>query len=195
MVRLKYLQSISSPRLKYIAGLLVGNILGSDWKIVTDKRDIGDDPVINYSSETISGSLRINPYELLYENGIKPVELSVSEWKGLPVFFMTDMDADIPFDIFSASFYLVTRYEEYLGFQPDVHGRFQASSSIAYKHGFLGIPVVDLWVKELASELTLKYPGLDFRNDGYKALLTIDSDQPFAYLGKSLVRSIGGLLT
>lgn len=192
--QIKIFAKYNSPRLKYIAGLLVGNILGSDWNIVTDKRDIGDDPVINYSSEIISGSLNINPYKLLYEEGINPIELSVSEWKGLPVFFMTDRNADIPFDIFSASFYLVTRYEEYLDFQPDMHGRFQASSSISYKHGFLGIPVVDLWVKELASELTLKYPGLVYTNDGYKALLTIDSDQPFAYLGKNLARSIGGLL-
>ena len=48
----------------------------------------------------------------------------ISQWKGLPVFFQTTSDSDIPFDVFAASFFLVSRYEEYLEFQPDAHGRF-----------------------------------------------------------------------
>ena len=192
--QIKIFAQSATPRLHYIAGLIFGNILGSDWKIITDKRDTGDDPVINYSSEAISGSLRMKPHPLLYEDCIKPVGLTAGEWKGIPAFFMTDQDADIPFDIFAASFYLVSRYEEYVTFKPDKHGRFPATSSFAFRNGFLRIPVVDLWAKELAKMLTLNYPGPAFRNDGYNALLTIDSDQPFAYLGRNLIRTAGGLI-
>ena len=40
------------------------------------------------------------------------------------------------FDVFSASFYLVSRYEEYLPYVKDMYERFQAENSLAYKHNF-----------------------------------------------------------
>ncbi len=184
----------SSPRLNYIAGILIGDILGLHWEVITDRRKLGKHPVINYSSEKIAGSLRIDPAPLLFESGIKQVEINVSTWKNLPVFFQSPPDSDFHFDIFAAAFYLVSRYEEYLDFKPDEYGRFSASSSLAYKKGFLGIPVVDLWAKELARALITKYPVVTFRRNEFKTLLTIDTDEPFAYLGKNIIRSFGGLL-
>lgn len=192
--QIKIFAQSATPRLSYIAALIFENILGSEWKIITDKRDAGEDPVINYSSETITGSLRMKPHPLISASGIRDVGITAGEWKGIPAFFMTDQDADIPFDIFAASFFIVSRYEEYLPFKPDRHGRFPASASFAFKNGFLRIPVVDLWAKELAKMLALYYPGLTFRNERYDALLTVDADQPFAYLGKNLIRTAGGLV-
>ncbi len=183
-----------APRLKYIAGIILGDILGLSWEIITDKRKFGKHPVINYSSENLPGSFKICPDSLLFETGVFAKEIVVNEWKGLPVFFPTSSDSDLPFDIFAASFFLITRYEEYLEFQPDEYGRFRASSSLAYKNGFLGIPIVDLWIKELSKVFLKKFQMLAFKRNEYNALLTIDTDQPFAYLGKSLFRSIGGLI-
>jgi hypothetical protein len=42
--------------------------------------------------------------------------------------------------------------------------------------------------------LVRKFQNLAFKRNEYKALITIDTDQPFAYTGKGLIRSIGGLL-
>ncbi|HUX59104.1 MAG TPA: polysaccharide deacetylase family protein [Bacteroidales bacterium] len=181
------------PRLQYIAGLVLGDILGLSWEVITDKRKLGKYTIINYSEEDIPGSFKINPNSLLFEKGIQPQEILVDEWEGLPIFFSSSPDSDIPFDVFAASFFLVSRYEEYLEFQPDQFGRFQASSSVAFKNGFLEMPIVDLWVKELARALLNKFHYLAFKRNQYRALLTVDIDQPFAYLGKSLIRSIGGL--
>ena len=181
------------PRLRYIAGIILGDILGLSWEVITDKRKLGKNPVINYSSENLTGSFKISPDSLLFETGITGREIIVNEWKGLPVFFPTSSDSDLPFDIFAASFFLVSRYEEYLEFQPDEYRRFQASSSIAFKNGFLGIPIIDLWAKEMSKFFLKRFQTLAFKRNEYKALLTIDTDQPFAYLGKSLFRSIGGL--
>ena len=58
---------------------------------------------------------------------------------------------------------------------------------------FLECPVVDLWARELAKALLKKFQTLTFRRNEFSALLTIDTDQPFAYLGKNLLSSIGGL--
>jgi hypothetical protein len=182
-----------SPRLRYIAGILLGDILGLQWEVITDKRKLGKHPVINYSHNNLSGSFKINPESILFEKGILSKQIIISDWKGLPVFFQTKPDSDIPFDVFAASFFLVTRYEEYLEFKPDEYGRFPSSASLAFKNGFLGKPVIDLWAKELAKAFLKRFPALVFRRNEYKALLTIDTDQPFAYQGKNIFRSIGGL--
>ena len=59
------------PRLRYIAGIILGDILGLPWDIVTDKRKLGKHPVINYSDENISGCFKISPDALLFETGIR----------------------------------------------------------------------------------------------------------------------------
>lgn len=183
----------NSPRLEYVAGIILEDILGLSWEIIYDKRRLGNHPVINYSSDNIKNSFKVSPDSLLFEKGIRLREITVNQWKGLPVFFQTSSDSDLPFDIFAASFFLISRYEEYLEFQPDEFGRFPASSSIAFKNGFLGIPVVDLWAKEMAKTFIKRFQTLAFKRNEYSSLLTIDVDQPFAYLGKGLMRSIGGL--
>lgn len=191
---IKIYSESGSPRLSYIAGIVLGNILGLQWEIVTDRRKIGKHPVINYSAHNIKGSVKISPDKLIFEAGTVPREITIREWKGYPVFFQTCQDSDIPFDLFAASFYLISRYEEYLEHDPDEHGRYPASASVAYRNSFLHWPVIDLWTREFARIIVKKYPTVVFRRNEYKALLTIDSDQPFAYLGKGIIRSVGGLL-
>jgi hypothetical protein len=193
-LQVKIFTRANLPRLNYIAGILLGDILGLHWEIVTDRRKFGNHPVINYSEEVIKGSFKIIPDPLLFETGLSRREITISTWNNLPVFFQTADGADMPFDILAASFYMVSRYEEYLDHQPDEFGRFRASSSLAFKNGFLSIPVIDLWTKEFARSLLRKFPSLAFRRNEFRALLTVDSDQPFAYLGKNLFTSVGGLI-
>jgi hypothetical protein len=191
--KVKIYARTDSPRLGFVAGIILGSILGLPWEIVTDRRKVGKCPLINYSEENIKGSFRIKPDTLLFESGVSRKEITVTVWNNLPVFFGTDDGSDIPFDIFAASFYMVSRYEEHLDHQPDEHGRFRAASSLAFRYGFLDKPVVDLWAREFSRALLKKYPTIAFRRNEFKALLTIDSDQPFAYLGKNLLTSMGGL--
>lgn len=188
----KIFSSQDSTRLRYIAGIILGDILGLPWEVITDKRKLGKHPVINYSREKVSNSFKIAPDTILFEKGFCLKKTDTGEWKGLPVFFQSDSDSDLPFDIFAASFFLVTRYEEYAEFVPDKYGRFPAAASLAFRSGFLEKPVIDMWAKELAKALLKRFPTLVFRRNEYRALLTIDTDQPFAYLGKNIFRSIGG---
>jgi len=189
----KIFTSRDVPRLRYIADIIFGDILGLSWEIVTDKRKLGKNPVINYSGDEINGSFKIIPDSLLFEAGVRNPDLKVTEWKGLPVFFQAPEGSDLPFDIFAASFFLVSRYEEYLEFEPDEYGRFRASSSFAFRNGFLARPVIDLWTKEFARTMVMKLRNLAFRRNEYRSVLTIDIDQPFEFLGKDMFRSIGGL--
>lgn len=182
------------PRLNYVVDLILNEILGLSWEIITDRRKLGKSCVINYTGKIIPGSLKVSPSGLLFEKGIRIQEINMTEWKSLPVFFQTTDDSDLPFDIFAATFYLVTRYEEYLEFQPDRHGRFCAGQSLAFKNGFLGLPVINLWAKELAKLLVRKYQNLSFKANEFKALTTIDIDEPFACRGRNLIGNISGFL-
>jgi Family of unknown function (DUF7033) len=190
----KIFSSQNSPRLRFIADLIMNEVLGLSWEIITDKRKLGKFPVINYSDENVAGSFRISRVNLLFDKGISKQKIVVSDWNGLPVFFQSSEVSDMPFDIFAASFYMVSRYEEYLEFEPDEFGRFRSSDSLAFKNGFLQIPVVDLWAKELAKSLVKKFPALTFRRNEYNSLVTFDIDEAFAYLGKSLIANIAGFV-
>jgi hypothetical protein len=74
---------------------------------------------------------------IVNETGIHEQKINCSEWKGKKIFFATA--GDIPFDIFSAAFYLLSRYEEYLPHELDEYGRYSHTGSIAYKEDFLKI--------------------------------------------------------
>ncbi len=50
-------------------------------------------------------------------------------------FFETS--GDFPFDIFAASFYLLSRYEEYLPHEKDMYGRYAHTNSLAFREHFL----------------------------------------------------------
>jgi hypothetical protein len=178
------------PRLKYIADILLNDILGLSWEIVSDRRKIGKNPVINYSEDNIPGSFKISPSGLLSESGVNLQEINVTRWKDLPVFFQPASESDFPFDIFAASFYLVSRYEEYEGFTPDEFGRFRSTDSLAFRQGFLQIPVIELWAKELANAIIRKYPVLAFKRIEYTQIVTIDVDEAFANISKGLVGNI-----
>ena len=85
---------------------------------------------LNYSTGRLSeNEFFIRPHGLLFETGIREQPLTgLIFWK--PAFFQTS--GDFAFDIFAASFYLVSRYEEYLPFQPDSYGRFPYQSQSGF---------------------------------------------------------------
>lgn len=75
-------------------------------------------------------------HDLLLEQGINDVEIYIQDWDEIPCFFPTSKNCFLPFDVFAASFYLLSRYEEYLPHLKDEHGRYPASESLAFKNGF-----------------------------------------------------------
>lgn len=194
-VALKIYSAEITPRLQFIADFILKEILGLSWEIVTDRRKLGKHPVINYSGKKLPGTFNINPVGLLFETGVNSQEIRVEYWRELPVFFQSSDNSDLPFDIFAASFFLVTRYEEYYNSETDRYGRFPSDCSVASKYGFLGIPVIDLWARELARSLVKKYQNITIRSIEFKAIVTFDVDEPFEYLGKTVIGNIGGIFS
>lgn len=79
-------------------------------------------------------------------------------------------------DIFASSFFMLTRWEEYVNKERDVHGRFLSSSSLAYKQKFLHRPVVNEYVDFLWNMLL--YLGFKNRRKkrNFNLYLTHDVD-------------------
>lgn len=142
---------------------------------------------INYSNEELSEGLQIKPAGLLFEENIRPQALNVNRWKKQFVLFYNQPAAIIPFDLFAAAFFLLSRYEEYLEFDTDRHLRFPAKASVAAQYAFLQQPVVDIWIRHLASIL-----GLDFPSKSNVAL-TADIDLLWKYQHKSNWRTWAGI--
>lgn len=185
-----------TPRLDYIAGFIFSSILRVDFQLTDDSERFQNHsgPRINYSQEDFSGGLVLRPKELLFESGISPKKPFVTQWDNVKVFFQTDDHSDIPFDLFAASFYLVSRYEENLPFHKDEHGRFEAKQSLAYNNNFLQDPVVDQWAYILADMLKERYPDFQTGTRSFQYISTIDIDNAYAFLFKGISRTLGATL-
>ncbi len=178
-----YSEHITS-RLEYISKTLLGEKV-----VLTDSKENFLDhngAKINYSYNHIDHEeFQIKPHGLLFETEIKQQQINCFNWNGLKVFFKTN--GDIPFDIFSAAFYLLTRYEEYLPHEKDEYGRYSHSNSLAYKENFLQQPLVNLWLKELE-----KVSGYKFQVTSFKYIPSYDIDIAFAYLHQPLLLNLYG---
>ncbi|MGB0882113.1 MAG: polysaccharide deacetylase family protein, partial [Vicingaceae bacterium] len=130
---------------------------------------------------------------LLFENTIRQQEIIISDFDGNPCLFNVSNQSTLPFDPFAASFYLISRYEEYLPHKKDKHGRFCIKSALAYKHDFLEKPLVNIWANKIASIIEKKHPNFKFPERNFSFLSTLDIDNAFAYKHKGFVRTLGAL--
>jgi hypothetical protein len=189
-----YLPKISG-RCNYIFDYIFKIELGIKYAVTTDISEFEshEEEKINYSFSRIDEGFFIKASSLLFENVIQKKEIDVAEKNGIKVLFPNNED-DLGFDIFSASFFLISRFEEYLPFTPDEFGRFKAEDSFAFQNGFLHLPVVNIWVKIFSEALQKKFPFLKIKTTSFNTILTYDIDVAFKYLGRSFGRTIGAII-
>ena len=182
--------------MEYIAEVVFRVILNIDVRITTDQKQCSDSSafIINYSDDNFpETNLTIIPHGLLFETDIREQSIEINEWRNRPIFFATN-ETELPFDLLSAAFYLVSRYEEYLPYTPDRYQRYPANDSLAFKHNFLTIPLVDIWVMELKNLIESTSTTIQLPIKPCKFLPTYDIDIAYSYLGKGWKRNAGGLL-
>lgn len=191
---LLYVRHIT-PRLLYIVDFISKELFNEPIIVTTDKNEFitNDQPKINYSEEEFSEEeFFIHQTPLLFEKGIKEIRIDCFELNYTKVFFQTN--GDFPFDIFAASFYLISRYEEYLPHEKDEYGRYAYTNSLAWKENFLQIPIINVWLQEFKKSLQKKFPPLTFNHKSFRFIPTYDIDIAYSYLYKGWKRNLGGLL-
>ena len=193
---LVYIPKITA-RHHYVFELIFNEIYQIEYNLTDDKQDYltAQNFKLNYSHLPICKSeIFIEAHSLLNERGINEVSIKVGEYENCPVFFQTSNKSALAYDIFAASFYLVSRYEEYLPHLKDKYNRFKAEESLAFKFDFLQKPVVNIWAKQLISVIEDKFPYLKIKSPTFKYISTIDIDNAYLYKGKGFVRSVAFLL-
>lgn len=162
-------------------------LCGQPFRITSDKQELtgAQGLRLNYSDEIFPGIYQIRPHTLLFERDIKPQEIDFVNDE-LPFFFATD--GDHAFDLLAASFYLLSRYEEYLPHPKDVYGRFDHKASLAFKQHFLHRPLVNEWFSALRARLKVTC------NRPFTFLPTYDIDIAWSYRHKGFKRNAGGLI-
>jgi hypothetical protein len=127
---------------------------------------------------------------LLFEKEIRGQNIECFEANGYRAFFKTE--GDFPFDIFAASFYLISRYEEYLPHSEDIYGRYAYENSLAFREGFLQLPLINVWLENFRKCLQLKFPSLTIHHSPFRFLPTYDIDEAYSYRFKQWWRTMGG---
>lgn len=150
-------------------------------------------PKINYSTSAVQEKeIKMVPAGLLGETGnISPKALAIQRWKKTTVLFYNQPGADVPFDLFSAVFYLISRYEEYLPHKKDRHGRFLPSESAACRYHFLQDPAVDQWLYFFRELLQERF-DVQLHPKPFQCVMTFDIDLAWKYLHKGIFRYWGG---
>jgi hypothetical protein len=181
-----------SDRLEYIFKLVLNGTSGLSFKLTCDMDEFNNSPSPGFSysrNKPVGKKPHISPQGLLHETDMHYVDIEMFELNETKAFFKSCNHSFFPFDIFSASFYLITRYEEYLPFNPDKHGRFPAKESLAFKQGFLDQPLINIWAEKFCFELCRFFPILKPVKQTFCFLSTIDVDNAWAHLHKGFART------
>lgn len=128
-----YVDKITN-RLGYTLNLIFKDILGVEHTITTNKENFKDyqGAKLSYCKNRINDEPFIYSTDLLFETTIEIKDIDVFYFDQNPAIFRTyAKDTIIPFDILAASFYFVSRYEEYLPFIQDKHGRYRYEEKLS----------------------------------------------------------------
>lgn len=187
-----------TKRVKFTFKLIFGQILGLEFDLTSnaDKYIAYGGPKFTYSNSRFGKELFFQSSDLLFQTGVEGQELSVFSFEKNKAFFpVYSNQSALPFDAFAASFFLVSRYEEYLPYMRDRFGRFDAPQSVASKHEFLRKPLVNIWAYKIRDILKVSFPELIFGIRKFNFVSTIDIDSAYAYKYKGSVRTLGGIFS
>jgi hypothetical protein len=198
-----------TPRLQYIVDFIAKELKANVIRITVSPEEFqhSDEIKLNYSDKRISGSeCWISPHSLLFQNGIEVQSIECFDINAYKAFFKTE--GEFPFDIFAASFYLLSRYEEYLPHTKDMYGRYAYENALAHRENFLHVPLINIWLREFRMMIKQKFsppPTNDLptgqagtrlatNDSGLTFLPTYDIDIAWSYKHKGWWRNLGGTI-
>jgi hypothetical protein len=154
---------ILTPRIKYIFCFIFHDILKTELTFSSNLVEFKnvDGPKISYCNQAIADEIHFKNADLLLSHKIIRTTFKTTAFGDTIVPFALTGGA-LPFDVFAAAFYFISRYEEYLHFLPDDDGHYPAELSLQSRLKLLQIPVVDAWALIIKNLLLKKYPDLHF---------------------------------
>lgn len=161
-MHLIFFSNILTPRIKYIINFIFKDILKAEVEFTGNSQYFlqSDQIRISYGEEPMGEELFFKSTSLLFSNKleeIKPKTISFGEYQ---VPFPVERSA-LPFDVFAASFFILSRYEEYLH-QKKTEEDFKPSKSHQHKWRIMDKPIIDEWALIIKSMIRKKHPDFKF---------------------------------
>lgn len=152
-----------TPRIKYIFNFIFNDVLKTQVGFSSNLAEFKQSelPKITYADHPVGNELFFKSSELLLAHNIAPPTIKTTVFGDTIVPFAVEGSA-LPFDVFAASFYFLSRYEEYLPYKHTETGLFNAEQSLQFKLKLLDIPIIDAWALILKNLLLKRYPKLLF---------------------------------
>lgn len=98
-------------------------------------------------------------------------------------------------DLFAATFFMLTRWEETISSIRDAHGRFPAEESYSWKNGLLHRPIVNEWADQLWTELVRKGLKCERKRRKFQILISCDVDHPLLWWSSlDKIRTLAGAI-
>lgn len=183
---------ILHPRLDYIMRWMF-SFAGEDLRVTSDVSIFSNTtgPRIWYCNDTcpVADSVCIPHVKVLWNNSILELKPSISYRNNMP---FPDFDGSGRFDPFAASFYLISRYEEYATASFDEHGRFSGHRAWGGS-SMIKRPWADIWRLEVHNQIRELYPSYQPPLMGYRTVASIDVDSAFAFRYKGVRRTLGAV--
>lgn len=194
------------PEFEYITNVIFHEILGLDYQIIYDSN--AENTIIELpNKKTLSFTNSFfkkykNPKEYLLHTEI-PQELINSKFlilnsdsgtQSIPIIYGKDILAineshiECGLDLFASSYFMLTRWEEYVINEKDAHGRFPSKESLAVKNGFINRPIVNEYIEFLWHLLKkLDYKG-ERKKLAFEIIPTHDIDELFFWTSKNRLK-------
>lgn len=176
-----------TPRIQYAADEFLGRRVGVRCAIVTPADSLPEHAcTIAYGDhfQSIPAIFQASSSSGNFSNGC------YQSWR--------NADSFLSFDVLKATFFHLSREEEYTDFQADAHNRFSALQSALGKADELQTPWIDVWAIQFRAQLKLLFPRLEFNPPLYQNRATFDIDHPFLMKHKSTLQAaraiVGSLL-
>ena len=193
---------------KYVIDILIGEFLGLTYEVTVDSGIDSWNIVLENGNKLVIQDHFFNKFkkdlEYLDEKNIpKKIEFSKNDFiveNDIPVIYGNSQFSifnsqliKCGVDIFASSFFMLTRWEEYVNKIRDKHNRFPAYASLAYKNNFLDRPIVNEYVEMLWNMLRFLGCKQEREKREFKFVLTHDVDVAYKYMNLlSGVREIIG---
>lgn len=143
---------------------------------------------LNYSNQTISNTVQIQPSSILFNPGIENYTIDAA------VFYKEQcLSINGIIDPIASVFYILTRYEEYNSSLKDKFGRHIGKKSVLYRFGWHHQAMCDRWSEDLLMFISEK-SELVYQKKKYKPQIipTFDIDKAYAFKHKGLIRNFLG---
>ena len=184
-------------RVMYAMELLLGQLLGLEFDCTVDAEQFNayEGPKMQYGSQRQGEAPFVKAVDLLFERHIHEQSFRTVDFEGTVAPYAVYGQGNLlPFDVFAASFFLVSRYEEYLSQVRDQYGRFRAESTWMFENDMLQKPLVDIWTLAMGARLQAVYPDLPIKKRKFTFIPTYDVDAAWAYKSKGVYRTLGGFI-